>query len=216
MARVLLIDKQELFRHSFKSLIESEYENEVVLGTSTFGDAKEKLFPGMADLLIADIHKLEKEEWLDFEDIIHDHPALKLMVVSDEISRTLLSKLMELKVRAYFSKLAEPNSILSAIKTISTEDINHDLKLGPNVRSELTLNSIKWSTDFENNKDVLTRRELEILELVKKEYSSQRIAEELQIGLRTVESHRRKMIAKTGSKTMIGVIVFANERRISL
>jgi DNA-binding CsgD family transcriptional regulator len=55
----------------------------------------------------------------------------------------------------------------------------------------------------------LTRREVEIIVMAAKEYNSGEIADRLDINVRTVETHRKRIMAKTNSKNFIGVVVFA-------
>ena len=62
--------------------------------------------------------------------------------------------------------------------------------------------------------DKLTKRELEVLALIVKEYNSKQIAECLFISPRTVESHRKNMYKKIGAKTIIGLVKFAIENKL--
>ncbi|TGE26447.1 helix-turn-helix transcriptional regulator [Hymenobacter metallicola] len=54
-----------------------------------------------------------------------------------------------------------------------------------------------------------SRRELEVLRLVIDDYCNQEIADQLCLSVRTVESHRRALLQKTGAKTFVGLAVQA-------
>lgn len=54
--------------------------------------------------------------------------------------------------------------------------------------------------------DLLTKRELEVLQAIAHEFSSKEIAEKLGIALGTVESHRRNIFAKLSATNMAGAI----------
>jgi DNA-binding NarL/FixJ family response regulator len=54
-----------------------------------------------------------------------------------------------------------------------------------------------------------SRRELEVLHLVVEDYCNQDIADRLFVSVRTVESHRRALLQKTGAKTLVGLVVQA-------
>jgi DNA-binding NarL/FixJ family response regulator len=54
-----------------------------------------------------------------------------------------------------------------------------------------------------------TPRELEILRLIVADHSSQEIAAQLYISVRTVETHRRSLLVKAGTRSMIGLILQA-------
>ncbi len=58
-------------------------------------------------------------------------------------------------------------------------------------------------------KAAFTTRELEVLQLVAADYSSQEIATHLSISIRTVDSHRRLLLEKTGTRSIIGLVLHA-------
>ena len=58
-------------------------------------------------------------------------------------------------------------------------------------------------------KNKLTARETEILSLIVQERTSAEIASLLHLSIRTVDTHRKNMIRKTGSTTLIGMVKFA-------
>lgn len=60
----------------------------------------------------------------------------------------------------------------------------------------------------------LSDREIEILELIINELSSAEIAEKLNLSIRTVDSHRRNIIAKTKVKSLIGLYKYAINNKL--
>lgn len=60
----------------------------------------------------------------------------------------------------------------------------------------------------------LTDRELEVLKLIEKEYTNKQMAEALFISERTVETHRKNILRKTGSGSVIGLIKYAYEHKL--
>jgi DNA-binding CsgD family transcriptional regulator len=61
----------------------------------------------------------------------------------------------------------------------------------------------------DENKPVLSGRELEVLKLIAKELSNEQIGEQLFISERTVEAHRRNIFMKTKTKSIVGLIKYA-------
>jgi PAS domain S-box-containing protein len=73
----------------------------------------------------------------------------------------------------------------------------------------------------ENNRKIdikeevpLTRRELEIIKLIVKDYSSQEIADKLFISIRTVETHRKNIMGKLHAKSIIGLVHYAIQNNL--
>jgi DNA-binding CsgD family transcriptional regulator len=56
---------------------------------------------------------------------------------------------------------------------------------------------------------VLTEREIEIVKLLGKEYTNEKIANELHISYRTVETHRKNIMQKTKSHNLAGLLKHA-------
>ena len=60
----------------------------------------------------------------------------------------------------------------------------------------------------------LTQREVEIVKLIAMEYSNEKIAKELFISERTVETHRKNIFRKSQTKSLIGLMKYAQEKKI--
>lgn len=60
----------------------------------------------------------------------------------------------------------------------------------------------------------LTDREIEIIRLIEKEYNNKQIAEALFISERTVETHRKNILRKTHTSTVIGLVKYAYEYKL--
>ena len=56
---------------------------------------------------------------------------------------------------------------------------------------------------------VFSRREIEVLNLLVQDYTNEEIANALNISFRTVESHRKNMIQRTGTANIAGLLQYA-------
>jgi len=65
-----------------------------------------------------------------------------------------------------------------------------------------------------NEKTPLTNREMEIIKLIVKDYSSQEIADKLFISIRTVETHRKNIMVKLHTKSTIGLVHYAIQNNL--
>jgi len=62
--------------------------------------------------------------------------------------------------------------------------------------------------------EILSRRELEVLKLICREYSNAEIAAKLFLSVSTVETHRKNLIAKLGVNNTVGLVKFALKHRL--
>lgn len=60
----------------------------------------------------------------------------------------------------------------------------------------------------------LTDRELEVLKLIEKEYTNKQMAGVLFISVKTVETHRKNILRKTRTGSVIGLIKYAYEHKL--
>ena len=58
-------------------------------------------------------------------------------------------------------------------------------------------------------KPILTKKETEVLQLIAQEKSNQQIAEQLNCGMRTVDTHKRNLMRKLEVKNVVGLVKYA-------
>ena len=99
----------------------------------------------------------------------------------------LIQQAMDMGARAYISKSAKSSEILTAINTL--------LEGGTYINPKYRLDEQKqaWS--------ILSKRENEIVSLVKRNLNNKQIANRLCISIRTVENHITRIYIKTGVET---------------
>ena len=82
--------------------------------------------------------------------------------------------------------------------------------------SDEVINELKRTSERkkQNEEAHLTAREIEILQLIEKEFNNKQIAETLFISERTVETHRKNIFRKTNTNSVIGLVKYAYEHRL--
>jgi two-component system, NarL family, invasion response regulator UvrY len=114
-------------------------------------------------------------------------------------------KMIYLGARGYLTKNSSVDEILGAIHTI----INGEIYVCKEILS--------ISADFPGEKDLkkpninlLSEREVKVLQYVKRGLSSKEISAELNISFRTVEVHRHKILKKLNLKNTPSLINYLN------
>jgi DNA-binding NarL/FixJ family response regulator len=95
--------------------------------------------------------------------------------------------------------VAEGNKYFS--KEINILDTNQDF------RNTVTIEDKKVD-------EILSKREIEVLTLICKEYSNSEIAKKLFLSVSTVETHRKNLIAKLGVNNTVGLVKFALKNKL--
>ncbi len=201
-SRVLLVDDHAIFLEGVKSLLRRNEKIEII-GTARDGQqAKEMLEQTAVDLLITDIN-MPKLDGMELTRIAKaSFPSIKVLVLTVFGDGEVIREIMRTDAEGYLLKSAGRREFFAAIDQIID---------GGTYYSKKVLSSLMQELESLNNTDktLLTPREQEILSLVCEELSSHQIADRLFISPRTVETHRKNIMAKTESKSIVGLIRYA-------
>jgi DNA-binding NarL/FixJ family response regulator len=189
---VVITDDHNLFRKGIYSIIE---DFEFVGKIYEAGNGIELL-----DLL----NDLEHKPDVVLLDI--KMPGMDAMEDDEQIILHLVSE----GVNGYLLKNADPGELEVALSKLIDNDFYFPTEI-----SDLVLRNIQNKSKNEINLfPELSEREMQVLELICKENTAPEIAGILSISKRTVEGHRRKLLEKTGTKNMAGLVVFAFKNKI--
>ena len=107
--------------------------------------------------------------------------------------------------KGYVLKNTGSEELATAIKTVYNGKMYLDDTANEIVINAMT-NSINHKKREQSPFPKLSRREKEVLDLILKEHTTQEIAEKLNISFGTVETHRRNMLIKTGTRNTAGLV----------
>ncbi|MCP9768345.1 DNA-binding response regulator [Lacihabitans sp. LS3-19] len=205
-----IADDQVLFRKGMVNII-NNFENIEVVLEATNGqellDDLEKL-SSPPDIVILDL-SMPELNGIDTTKIIHEkYPDIKIIILSVYSEDRFVTHLMELGVNAYLFKNVEPDEVEKAIWAIMEKDFYFNEAFLLAMRKRLTGKKPRLLIQ-DNIPSLLSQRELEVLDLICKQYTTSEIGEKLFISTRTVDGHRNNLLEKTGMKNTAGLVVFS-------
>ena len=194
---LLLVDDHRIFLEGLKNLIQDPF---VVKDTATSGkEALELIKTSEFDLLITD-YEMPGISGLELVKAVRiAQPEIKIIVLSMHDDPSVVKELLRAGVSGYLLKKNTYKNLTEALYKV----IEGKRFLSDEI-AELLIH-----TPEEEEKGVLTSREIEILKLVAKEFNSRQIAEILFISERTVETHRKNILRKSGATNLVGLIKYA-------
>jgi DNA-binding NarL/FixJ family response regulator len=133
----------------------------------------------------------------------HEFPGLKIVILSMLDEDDTIQQFIQAGVQGYLLKNIDNKGLETALKAV----INGQNYYSSELMSFFT-RSLKSQHEKSTNKINLTKRELEILQLIFEGYSNQEIANKLFISIRTVTNHRFNIHNKTGAKNTAGLISY--------
>jgi DNA-binding NarL/FixJ family response regulator len=137
-------------------------------------------------------------------------PAMKILVHSIFDTANNIAKLMNAGATGFINKTMGFDELLFAIDTVQSGSKFLDIKSWRNYKNaaEFLAGTTKTLVPSES---IFTKRELEILLLLSKGFSTKDISSTLFISLKTVETHRKNLVDKAGANNTAGLISFAHK-----
>lgn len=208
--RILLVDDHKMIREGIKTFLEYNDTYEIVAESDDGQDAVEKQQQYHPDLIIADIampvlNGIEMTTQIRSKD-----EKVKIIALTMLNENHHIKQMMRAGANGYLLKNCTEDELNTAITRVMdgniyyaqevTDIILRDTAAKPDPKKRLT------------REIPLTSREKEVLHLICKEYSNAEISDELFIGMRTVDAHKRNLLEKTGCKNVAGLVIYAMER----
>jgi len=204
--KIHLIDDHQIVIDGLLAVLKLEDDFEVV-GFSLNGDSiHERLTANNADVVIMDINMPD----IDGIDILKDFQKkgipCKIIVLSSHDEIKLIKEVLNLGANGYLSKKCAGENIAEAVRKVySGEQYFCD-----SIKDKMltSFSGDGTSTNYEPVKNI-TKRELEILQLVVKEFTTKEISEQLTISINTIDTHRKNIMRKLEVKNTIGLVKYA-------
>lgn len=199
---VLLADFQFLTRKGISSLIDQlpgfEIKGQVDAAADIYPSVK-KLKP---DLLVLDFSENDFGALKEIEKI-KSNSNTEILIITNNQSIDALQYLLSVGVNAIVTKNCSEEEIINALKAVSGGKRFFCNK----VLDRMVEDKVGKRDDCDPT--ILSPREIEVLNLVIKGYSTNRIAESLCVSTHTINSHRKNILRKLNVKTPAELIVFA-------
>ena len=204
--KLFIIEDQEMYLEGLTLLLRRK--NDVII-TGTAANGKELLarLPSLhEDILLLDVQLPDMDEETLLKEIRAINPSQKIIYLTLMRGTRFIHKLMKHGIQGYILKNAPLEELYEAINivcnggTYFSKEI--DVISDNDFRNTITLDDSKVN-------QILSKREIEVLKLVCKEYSNTDIAEKLFLSVSTVETHRKNLIAKLGVHNTVGLVKYA-------
>lgn len=166
-----------------------------------FGDKTKKIFlqnlrtfesPDIVilDLIASDVLGLEL-----FEHIKKHHRKSKIIAFTSLSSVILVENLLMTGAKGYVNKNQDFEDLLQAVIEVAEGEISlpEDYKFLKKI-------------DFGSKLNLLSPREIEIVQFISQEFTTTQIAAQLQLSINTIENHRKSIFKKLDVKNVAGMI----------
>jgi len=206
-----LADDEALFRRGMRLILEDYEDISVMLEAENGVDllAKIQASPDLPDVLLLDL-KMPVMGGVEAAKIIREQfPSILIIVLSSHVNPSFILNMIEIGAASYLGKNAHPNEVADTIRAVRDKGFFYNAEVMVVIRDSMNGKPIPKSNIYNNFEVELTKREVEILQLICEELTAQEIAEKLYLSIRTVEGHRNNMLSKLGCRNTAGLVVYA-------
>ena len=210
--RVLLADDHGIVRKGLRSTIENEGGFEVVAEAANGREAvrlAEQLKP---DIAIMDIAMPQLNGIDATEQIMKLSPATKVVILSMHADESYVIRALSVQARGYLLKDSAEIDLLPALRSV----LQGRPYFSPKVTQVLLEDYMRYlrQRGLQDTYDLLTAREKQVLQLLAEGNSNKDVANLLNLGLSTVDTHRTNLMQKLNLHSTAEVVLYAVRKRI--
>ena len=209
--RILIADDHELIRKGFAVLLKKQ-AGITIVGEAADGEELVALQNQLkAEIVITDIQMPVMNGIEATRQILAQYPETGIIALTMFNEDSMIIDMLEAGARGYLLKNTNREELAEAIHNVHQGGSYYCNDTSKKLTSLIAASKISY---LKNDQPTLNSREIEIVKLICKEYSSKQIAAQLGYTTRTVENYREKILEKIGSKNMVGIAVYAIKNNI--
>jgi two-component system nitrate/nitrite response regulator NarL len=202
--RVLLADDHPVVRKGLQSCL-SKVERLRIVGEAADGEeALRKALELAPDVVLLDI-SMPRRNGLSVTQILRkESPSTKILILSVHNNKEYIFRIIQAGAHGYVSKEASPEELLHAIECVYSGETFFSPEIAQAALNQLVTNGGRTEPFSQ-----LTSREREVLVLIAEGQSNKEIANRLGIGVRTIETHRERIMRRLDIHSVAGLTKFA-------
>jgi two-component system nitrate/nitrite response regulator NarL len=202
--RVLLVDDHPVVREGLSCYLR-DHEQVCVIGEAVDGqEALAKARELSPDLVLMDIDMPRMNGLVAADTLRKENPKIKVLVLSMHSDPDSVLGILQAGARGFVLKHASPDELLKAIESVNSGETF----FSPEV-AQLALNQYMREGGEGPQACQVTNRERDVLVAIAEGLSNKEIACRLNLGLRTIETHREHIMDKLNIHSVAGLTRFA-------
>jgi len=204
--KIVLADDHQIVRQGLRTLLAVEPDMEVV-GEADNGRKVLRLVQQCApQVVIMDVSMPDLNGIEATRQIMSYTPKVKVIALSMHSDSIFVLNMLKAGASGYLLKDCAVEELVKAIRTV----VNNKTFLSPGV-SDIVIRDFVcgWSDPGASAFSVLTTREREVLQLMAEGRSTNQIADELCVSIKTIEAHRKQVMTKLSINSVAALTKYA-------
>ena len=211
MINVFIADDHQMFRDGLKNLIEKDRELNFIGDAEDGIKAYDLIIKNKPDVAVIDITMPGLNGIELTKQIKKTNLKIEILILSMHSDAFFVTNAFNAGAKGYILKEDSFSLLIEAIKKV----YYGNFFLSPSIDSSLINRIISdESYDVDNKNLLLTERERQILQMIAEGCTNNQIAEKLLISVRTVDTHRKNIMAKLNIHNVAGLVKYAIRHKI--
>lgn len=209
--KIILVDDQPIFRGGLKLFLENELGHTVIAEASSGKEFLELPNITKSDIIIMEMPELTGVEAAEIA--TKKYPQLKILVFSMFGNEVYHQKMISAGAKGFVLKTSDIYELKKAIIDVANGECH--FPNGLLHRIILNIGKDHDSTKTKNSsRNILSKREHEILSHVCIGLSTDKIAEKLHLSPKTVKGYRTKILSKTGCNNTASLVMYSIKNKL--
>jgi DNA-binding NarL/FixJ family response regulator len=204
--RIIILDDHQIIRDGLRALLAGAANIEIVAEAASAEEFLLQLEKHPANVALVDISLPGISGIRLTGQLTLSHPELKVLILSMHLNEEYITNALKAGALGYLAKNTTRDELVTAITKVG----EGQRYLGKDVAEVITNGYIqRVNNDVAAEKDLLSKREIEILKLTAEGRGNKEISEKLFISIRTVESHKNHIMQKLELKSAVEMTRYA-------
>lgn len=213
MIDILMVDDSQIHLEGLKLILGNEPQIRLAGEAHSVKETLLLLEQSVPSIVLLDIGLEEDMDGIKLAGSIKkDYPEVKIIILSHYKTINLIIGALQAGVNAYLAKDCTPDELLHCIISV---DGGKGVYLGETLPMAELTRAFGSKHNLQQNKPFkLSKREIEIIDLLAQNLSTQQIGDQLHISRSTVESHKENIKEKLQLNTVLEIVLFAIKKKI--
>jgi DNA-binding NarL/FixJ family response regulator len=203
--RVLLVEDHALVRAGFRALLQGLREIEIVAEAGNGKDALRSVEAHQPDVILLDIAIPEPNGLEVAAYVAKKFPNVRVIILSMHANEEYVLQALRAGAVGYLLKDADACELELAVKAV----VRGETYLSSPVSKLVIEDYVRRVEREPRSIDRLTLRQREVLRLIANGHTTKRIAQELNISIKTAETHRAQVMKELGVHDVAGLVRYA-------
>lgn len=204
--QIVLVDDHPIMRKGLASTLEAEPGYEVNRQFEKSEELLNELDQLEADLIIVDVSLPGMNGIELVKNVVFRIPDQKMLVVSRHEESLYAERALRAGAKGYIMKFEPSDAFMKAVRKV----INGGIYVSEEISEKLLMNAMSGRKPvIDSPIDILSDRELEVFELIGRGKSSNEIADQLHLAVKTIETYRSRIKEKMDFKNSTELVFHA-------